>query len=144
VLLPIIFGLGLALFITALFFKNQTVLFVLNTVACVFAITAIALLVFVSGGKSKNAIYDCALDFYDEVDNLNLTLEEKIQAFTHLELLAVQYLNGVTTLTLENSLLEILVVLVNADNVETETFIKKYKILNKLLNELYEEPENKN
>ena len=92
-----------------------------------------------SGSVSKTQIYDFALDFYDAFASLNLEVKDGVDAFEALEILAVDYLNGSTPITLENDLSELIIVLANSESATANEFIKKYKIVNKLIKEMEEE-----
>ena len=96
-------------------------------------LVALALIIALSGLASKASIFDFALDFYDAFDDINLTVKEGVNAFTALETLAVDYLNGATPTTLENSLSEIILILVNSDDEKANNFVLKYKIANKII-----------
>ena len=137
-LFPISFAIALITFIVGLFIKDQTISFVLDVCSIVFTVIALIFIVCLSGALSKTAVYDFALDFYDEFDNLELPVKEGVDCFEALETVTVDYLNGATPITLENDLSELIFILANSENTLAFNFIKKYKISTKLIKELEE------
>ena len=89
--------------------------------------------------RSRTEIYDFALDFFDNYESLGLSVKEKVDCFTALEMIAVDYLNGVTPTTLENDLGELVIVLANSPSNLANNFIKNYKVATKLIKEIEEE-----
>ena len=89
-----------------------------------------------SSARSKTEIYDFALDFFDSFENLDLPIKDGVDCFTALEIMAVDYLNGVTPISLENDLCELVIILANSDSQLANDFVKKYKISSKLIKEI--------
>ena len=136
---PIALAIGVILLIISFFLKNELASLIITTASVVFLIIGLIFIMTLSGGVSKTQIYDFALDFFDAFDSLNLEVKDGVDAFDALEILAVDYLNGSTPITLENDLSELLVVLANSESEKANEFIKKYKIANKLIKEMEEE-----
>ena len=133
--------LSVILGVLALTIKGDIVetIFTFSTTASLILV-AVFIVAFM-GAKSKTALYDCVLDLFDELDNFTLTLVEQIDIFASLETIAVDYLNGVTVVSLENELTSVIPVLKNGDLDNANAFISKYKLLKKLEKELEDSEE---
>ena len=139
VLSPIFFIIGIITFIVGLFLKDETATFIVSTASLLFVVLALVFIVTLSGMRSRTNIYDFALDFYDNHENLGLSVKENVDCFTSLEMIAVDYLNGATSTTLENDLSELVVILANSQSTLANNFIKNYKVATKLIKEIEEE-----
>lgn len=138
ILLPIITALFIVFGILSFLNLHYVVEFISTIAALISLVTIFVFIIQLSGAYSKTSIYDCALDLYDEEQNLKLPIKERIELYTLLEEFAVDYLNGVTTVTLENHLTEIAVLLANSKSSSANEFITRYKILRKLIKETEE------
>ncbi len=139
ILLPIFAVIAVITAVLSFVINDQTAEMILTLIATALIITLFVFIINLSGTSAKIKLYDCALDLFDEHLKFNFDVLTQIKLFTLLEKFTVDYLNGSTPITLENSLGEISMLLNKSDSQTAINFTQKYKIMKKLIKEIEED-----
>lgn len=81
--------------------------------------------------KTKNDVLNAVLDLYDNLNDLNITIDNKIKILKCINSLAVCYSNNQTDVALVDNLSKVYNEILKCDNEKLEKFISNYNIYDK-------------